>query len=197
LTEKVVYYDIRSELWKKSWEISKNFKEFLCDASIEQVMRWNESLERAPDLTDEQRRRLINYNRILRVLMIVGAWCGDCSRTAPYLMKIAEAAGKKVDFRIIDRDAYPKLKDEIRIVGGSRVPSTIFITEDWFEAGRFGDRTLTVYRNKMAREVGRGVDQGILNTKSRERELSEWVDQFERILIMLRVAPALREKYGD
>jgi thiol-disulfide isomerase/thioredoxin len=197
MTEKPAYYDIRSELWISSWEAAKSSNDFLLGAPIEQITKWGESFDRAPELTEEQVRRLTGYNRILHVLMVGGTWCGDCSRTAPYLMKITEAAGEKVNFRIIDRDASPKLKDEIRIMGGPRVPVVIFLTEDWLEAGRFSDRTLTVYRSKMAREVGRGVDQGVLSPQARERELSEWVDLFERILIMLRVAPALRKKYGD
>lgn len=197
MTEKSAYYDIRSELWITSWEAAKSSSDFLLGATIEQVTKWSESFDRAPELTDEQGRRLKSYNRILHVLMVGGTWCGDCSRTAPYLMKITEAAGEKVDFRIIDRDASTKLKDEIRIMGGPRVPVVIFLTEDWLEASRFSDRTLTVYRSKMAREVGRGIDQGVLSPQARERELLEWVDLFERILIMLRVAPALRKKYGD
>ena len=197
MTEKPAYYDIRSELWKTCWEVAKSYNDFLLDASIEQAAKWRESFDRAPNLSEEQVKRLTGYNRILHVLMVGGTWCGDCSRTAPYLIKIAEAAGEKVNLRIIDRDASPELKDEIKIMGGPRVPVVIFITEDWLEAGRFSDRTLTVYRSKMAREVGRGVDQGVLSPQARERELSEWVDVFERILIMVRVAPALRKKYGD
>jgi thiol-disulfide isomerase/thioredoxin len=197
MNEKPAYYDTRSELWKTSWEVAKNYNNFMEGAPKEHITKWSESLERAPLLTEEQRNRLSGINRILHILMVGGIWCGDCSRTAPYIMKIVEAAGEKVDFRIIDRDASEKLKDEIRIMGGPRVPAVIFLTEDWLEAGRFSDRTLTVYRSKMAREVGRGIEQGILSPQARERELSEWVDVVERILIMLRVAPALRKKYGD
>ena len=49
----------------------------------------------------------------------------------------------------------------------------------------------------MAREIGRGVDQGILSPAARQAEHCEWVDAIERALIILRTAPALRKRYND
>jgi len=197
MSEKPTYYDIRSELWEKSWFSAKSYNEFLTGASVNHVTRWNESFERTPDLKQDQVEKLVGYNRTLKVLMVAGVWCMDCSRTAPYLHKIINIIGKKAELRIIDRDAIQALKDEIHVMGAARVPCVIFLSEDWFEVGRFSDRSLSIYRSKMAREVGLGIDQGILSPQSREKELSEWMEIFERILIILRLAPALRKKYGD
>ena len=99
--------------------------------------------------------------------------------------------------RFIERDASEELQDELRILGALRVPMVVFLSEDFWEVGRFGERTLSVYRSKAAREVGRGSDSGILSPKAREKELAEWVDIFERVLFMLRLAPPLRRRHGD
>ncbi|MBM3292507.1 hypothetical protein FJY84_07495 [Candidatus Bathyarchaeota archaeon] len=197
MSDRPAYYDLKSDLWKKGWENAKEYDEFLSQAPSEHQARWNQSLERSPHLTDDQKSRLEGYNRVLRILLVGGSWCMDCSRSGPFLKLIAEACGPKVEFRLIDRDAMPELRDELRIMGAPRVPTILFINEDWFEAGRFSDRTLSVYRSKMAREVGLGQDKGILTPQAREGELAEWVDIVERLLIMQRVAPALRKKYND
>ena len=197
MSEKPTYYDIRAGLWEKSWDLAKSYNEFLIGASSDHIARWNETFERTPDLMQDQVEKLIGYDRTIKVLMVAGVWCMDCSRTAPYLKKIINAIGNKAELRIIDRDTIQMLKDEIHVMGAPRVPCVIFLSEDWFELGRFSDRTLSVYRSKMAREVGRGIVQGILSPQSRERELSEWVEIVERILIMLRLAPMLRKRYGD
>jgi len=73
----------------------------------------------------------------------------------------------------------------------------VFLSEDWWEVGRFGDRMLTVYRAKAAREIGRAYRAGILTPNALAAELAEWVDIFERMQIMLRLSPPLRRRHGD
>jgi hypothetical protein len=77
------------------------------------------------------------------------------------------------------------------------VPIVVFLSEDFWEIARFGERTLSVYRAKASRDIGREFDAGILSPKARERELADWVETFERTLIMLRLSPPLRRRYGD
>jgi thiol-disulfide isomerase/thioredoxin len=195
--EKPVYYDIRAELWKRSWEAAKPLSEFLVGVPHDQAQRWIESAERVPKLTADQKARLQGYNRTIRVLMEGASWCLDCTRVTPYLKAIMNAMGEKAELRIIDRDASPDLRDELKIMGAPRVPRVVILSEDWFEVDRLGDRSLSVYRSRMAREIGRGEDHGVLSPTARQTELSEWVDAFERTLIILRTAPALRERYND
>ena len=197
MSEKPAYYDLKADLWKKGWENATNYEDFLSSAPLDHQNRWNESLKRSSELTVQQKERLEGYNRVLRILLVGGTWCMDCSRSGPYLKKIADVCGSKVELRFIDRDTLPDLRDELRIMGAPRVPSVLFLNEEWFEAGRFSDRRLSVYRSKMAREVGVGKDKGILSPQARETELAEWVDIIERLLIMQRVAPSLRKKYND
>ena len=197
MAEKPAYYDNRSEFWKSHWQRAVGYEDFLVCAKPEEAARWGEAYARTPDLTPEDQARVKGYNREVNILLYAGAWCPDCARTGPNLQRLAEAAGEKVKLRVIDRDASRELKEELRILGATRVPVAIFLTEDFWEIVRVGDRTLSVYRSKMAREIGRGVDQGILSPEARRRELDEWLDTLERVLIMARLAPVLRKRHGD
>ena len=191
------YYDKRSDFWKRHFSIAYDYDSFINLGKPEEISQWRDRAERTPELTTEQKTRLQNYNRELNVLVYAGTWCGDCSRQAPMLKKIAEAAGNKVNLRFIERETSKELQDELRIVGGLRVPIIVFLTEDFWELGRFGERLLHVYRSKAAREIGRGIDEGVLSPKALEKEMSEWVDIFERMLLMVRLSPPLRRRHGD
>ena len=195
--EKPAYHDIRADLWRRNWEVAKPLGEFLVSAPQDQAQRWAESAERVPELTAEQRARLQGYNRPMRVLLEGATWCLDCARITPYLKAIIGAVGEKAELRLIDRDASPELRDELKIMGAPRVPRVVILSEDWFEVDRLGDRSLSVYRSRMAREIGRGEDHGVLSPVARQVELAEWVDAIERTLIILRTAPAFRKRYGD
>jgi len=197
MSGKPTYYDKRSEFWKGYWEMASEYEAYLQDSDPEKVPRWRDSEGRIPELTAEQLERLQGYDRELNVLFYCGVWCGDCSRQGPMLKKIADACGDKVSVRFIERDASEELQDELRILGALRVPVVVFLSEDFWEVGRFGERTLSVYRSKAAREIGRGADAGILAPNARERELADWVDIFERVLIMLRLSPPLRRRHRD
>jgi len=191
------YYDKRGEFWRKHFEAGLELESFIKSGKPEEVVNWRERAERIPDLTPEQRARLEGYDRELNILMYAGTWCGDCSRQAPMLKKIADAAGDKVKLRLVERESSKELQDELRLVGGLRVPVVVFLTEDFWEVGRFGERLLHVYRSKAAREIGRGSDEGVLSPGALEKEMSDWLNIFERMLLMVRLSPPLRKRHGD
>jgi thiol-disulfide isomerase/thioredoxin len=197
LAEKLAYYDTKVDIWKRGWERAQSIETFLMKAKEDESKRWIESTDRAPLLTEEQRTRLNDYNRNVKLLVVGATWCLDCARVLPYLRAIVDAIGQKAEIRLIDRDAYPELRDELRIMGAPRVPRVLILSEDWFEVDRLGDRSLSTYRSRMAREIGRGVDHGVLSPRARQLEMAEWVDAIERCLIILRTAPVLRKRYND
>jgi hypothetical protein len=197
MTGKPAYYDVRSDFWRRHWEMAQDYDAFIDGVDPMLAERWRERAERTPEPTEEQLGRLQGYNRELNVLVYAGAWCGDCARTCPMLKRIADACGDKVTVRVIARAASEELQDELRILGALRVPVVVFLSEDFFEINREGDRTLSVYRAKAAREVGREFDAGILTPKALSAEFDKWVDIFEKALIMLRLAPFYRKQYDD
>lgn len=197
MDEKPAYYDIRGSFWRRHFEMASDYEVFLKGSDPELVKRWIDSAKRTPSLTKNQLERLGGYDRVMNVLMYGGVWCGDCARIGPMLKAISDACGERVHLRVIDRETSKELQDELRILGALRVPVVVFLSEDFWEVGRFGDRMLSVYRAKAAREIGKAFKAGILAPGALVSELGEWVDIFERMLIMLRLSPPLRRRYGD
>jgi thiol-disulfide isomerase/thioredoxin len=197
MVEKPVYYDVRSDFWKRHYEAAQDYGTWLSSSDPEMAQLWVDTEKRVPPLTPEQVERLEGYDREMNVLVYAGIWCGDCSRVGAMFRQIVEACGEKVNVRFIDREASVELKEELRIVGATRVPILVFLSEDFWEVGRFGERMLTVYRAKAAREIGRDYRGGILSPRALFDEQNEWVDIFERMLIMLRLSPPLRRRHGD
>ncbi|MBD3205007.1 hypothetical protein GF319_01535 [Candidatus Bathyarchaeota archaeon] len=197
MADKTTYYDKRSDFWMKYWDQAKPYDEYLAGHEESLTERWYETIERLPELETEQLERLQGYNRELNIFMYAGVWCGDCSRQGPMLKKIKDAIGLDANLRVIDRESSEELQDELRILGALRVPVVVFLSEDFWEVGRFGDRMLTVYRAKAARQLGREFDAGILTPRALTNEMAEWVYIVERMLIMLRLSPPLRRKYND
>jgi hypothetical protein len=192
MTDKPEYFDIRSDFWKNAFETAMEYERYLDQSPAALAQRWRDKAEAIPPLEDEQRARLQGYQRTLRVLMVCGAWCGDCMRQGPMVKRLVDACDGGVELRVMDRDANPEVRDELRILGAMRVPVVVFLTEDFFEVGRFGDQMLSTYRQMAARALGRDMPPDDSTT-----ELSEWLDIFERMLIMTRMSPFLRRRHGD
>jgi thiol-disulfide isomerase/thioredoxin len=206
MTDKPKYRDKRTALWREHFDLALPYEEYIELGDAAHAAKWTKMAAALPALTKEQAARLQGRNRRLNVLVYSGIWCGDCVRQGPMIQKIADAAGSgadaaetAVEVRFIERDASEELQDELRILGALRVPVVVFLSEDFFEVGRFGDRLLAVYRRKAERETGAACDAGLVAPESGElaAEQAEWVDIFERMLLMLRLAPPLRERYGD
>jgi thiol-disulfide isomerase/thioredoxin len=199
MTDKPKYYDRRSDFWKGHFESARPYADYLDASPSDKAEKWRSMEEQIPGLTEEQTERLADHHRTLNVLVYSGVWCGDCVRQGPMLREVADAAGDGVDLRFVERDTSEELQDELRILGALRVPVVVFLTEDFHEIGRFGDRLLTVYRAKAERELGPACSTGLVAPPPDElaAEMGEWVDIFERMLLMARLSPPLRERYGD
>lgn len=197
------YHDPRSDFWQRCFDQAHDYDTYLADSPDKHSERWVNMAKELPALTDEQVGRLRGYNRKLNVLVSSGVWCGDCVRQVPMHKQIVDAANAdgdgNVKLRIIDRDADEQLREELRIVGAMRVPMVVFLSEDFWEVQREGDRSLTAYRLKAEREVGAACALGIIAPPPDElaAEQAEWVDAFEQALLKLRLSPPLREQYGD
>lgn len=150
-------------------------------------------------LTDPQRALLSNFSRHMQVLVISGIWCGDCSAQGPMLAAIAEANPKIIDLRWVDRDEQPALADAVRICGGARVPTVIFMAEDFEFVSLLGDRTLSRYRALAARQLGPScpVPGAAHDADEHAATLQDWIDEFERVHLLLRLSPRLRAMHGD
>ncbi|MBX7105860.1 MAG: thioredoxin family protein [Gemmataceae bacterium] len=149
-------------------------------------------------LSDEQRALLGKFTRETHVLVLAGAWCGDCVRQCPIFSHFAEAA-PALKVRYLDRDDHADAQTELLVNGGKRVPVVVFFSEDGHEVARFGDRTLAAYRAMMEQHTGASCASGVVSRGDPllKQATQDWLDQFERVQWILRLSPRLRQKHGD
>ncbi len=164
----------------------------------EQQRRWNQVYE-AARLTQLQRQLVAGFVRRMKILVFSGIWCGDCIEQCPLIERIAEANPAKIDLRFIERPREGELIPELRINGGNRVPLVVFLSEDDQWCATAGDRTVHRYRAIAVRKLGAHCPTGIVPPEKEELEatLSDWLAEVERVQLMLRLTPRLREKYQD
>ncbi|HGJ67103.1 TPA: thioredoxin family protein [bacterium] len=191
------YWDLNQDFFKSKFDQGLSYKEFMEASKEHEQARWQAVYDRI-NLTNEQRKLLAGFKRKMNVLCMTGAFCGDCVRQCPIMQRIAEASDM-IDLRFLDRDSNPDLSEHLRILGGARVPVVVFLSEDFLEFARFGDRTLSTYRKMAIEQIGSACSTGIVPPA--EEELAtltqEWVDIFERPQLALRLSPMLRQRYGD
>ena len=166
-------------------------------ATPEQRRRWD-GVHSAVQLLPEQTALLAGFERQMTVVCLTGAWCGDCVNQCP-IFDHFEQASPRIAIRYFDRDENPDLRDELKICGGARVPVLVFLSEDGQEVGRYGDRTLSRYRQIAKEQLGPSCPTGIVvpDGPMLTAVVHDWLDEFERAQLILRTSPRLRQLHGD
>jgi hypothetical protein len=176
------------------------YQEFLAKyGTDEHRRRWGEVHVRVV-LSPEQRELLSGFKRQIKLLVMAGAWCGDCVQQCPIFEHFAAAApAGNIVTRYVDRDADAGLQAELAICGAARVPSVLFLNEDDQPIGRYGDRTLSKYRQMAADQLGPSCPTGIVPPKQSllDAVTQDWLNEFERLQLMVRTSPRLRQKHND
>ena len=148
-------------------------------------------------LNSAQRELLAGFTREMKVLCLTGAWCGDCVNQCPIFDHFAQAS-PKIQMLYFDRDAHPDLGSALSVCGGARVPVVLFLSEDNQQVGFYGDRTLSKYRVMASTLGGAACSTGIAEPQDLERAVvQDWLNEFERIQLILRTSARLRKKHGD
>jgi thiol-disulfide isomerase/thioredoxin len=148
-------------------------------------------------LTGEQRSLLGAFQRVTNVLCLAGTWCGDCVNQCPIFEHFA-AAAPVLRIRYLDRDEHADVQQELRINGGNRVPVVVFFSEDGQEVARYGERTLTKYRQMMRDKAGDSCPTGLSTPHDLlAGVVQDWLNEFERVQWLLRLSPRLRQIHGD
>jgi thiol-disulfide isomerase/thioredoxin len=174
------------------------YETYVRTGTQEQQKRWQQVYE-STHLTASQTNLIHGFVRKMNVLVVSGIWCGDCVQQCPLLEKIALANGDKIALRFVDRDQHKELSSQLRINGGDRVPVALFMAEDYELCSIFGERTLSRYRAITLRQLGTACEIAIAPPDRDElgATLQDWVNEFERIQLMLRISPRLRQRHGD
>jgi hypothetical protein len=64
---------------------------------------------------------------------------------------------------------------------------------------RFGERTLSKYRQMVADQVGASCPTGLVTHGDTlfQQVTQDWLNEFERVQWLLRLSPRLRQKHRD
>jgi thiol-disulfide isomerase/thioredoxin len=158
-----------------------------------QKQRWQQVFHEVK-LTAAQRDLLGSFVRPMNVLCLAGAWCGDCIAQCPIFEHFAQAS-PVIHVRYLDRDDHADVQRFLQINGGNRIPVAVFFSEDGFEVARYGERTLSKYRQSIHDGLGQGVPTAPGTLLAQVTQ--DWLNEFERIQWLLRLSPRLRQTHGD
>ena len=174
------------------------YNRYLQTGTDEQRRRWTQVYE-AAHLTEAQMQLVGGFVREIKILVFSGIWCGDCVQQCPLIYRIAEGNPAKIDLRFVERPKESELPPELRINAGSRVPVVIFLSEENEWCATAGDRTINRYRAIARSKLGPLCPTGIVAPDKDEIDatLSDWLNEVERVQLMLRLTPRLRQKYQD
>lgn len=183
---------------KSHFDRALPYSKYIATGKPAQQQAFHEVYERA-HLEPAQAELLSGFTRDIKILVSSGVWCGDCVHQVPLLARIAEGNPKRIDLRIADRDEHKDLADRIMINQGHRVPVAIFMAEDFEFVSLLGDRTLTRYRAVAMRNLGPAcpLPGAPLPDGELAATLEDWLDETERVHLILRLSTRLREKHGD
>lgn len=166
--------------WSNVFAEALSYGEFLdSHANQSQRERWDAMHARFA-LTPAQQGLLNAFTRRMPVICLTGAWCGDCINQCPVFDHLAQAA-PVIELRFLDRDALPAVREELMINGGARVPVVVFLSEDWQEVSRYGERTLSIYRKLAADQLGPSCPTGLVppTNEALATITAEWLAEFE------------------
>jgi hypothetical protein len=184
--------------WQGIFQSALPYREFLEKHGTEtHRTRWAAVYEKV-HLTDEQRLLIGGFVRDMHLVVLTGAWCGDCVNQCPSMQRIAEASSK-IHLRFLDREANTELRESLAINLGYRVPVLVTLSEDFSEVSRYGERTLSVYRRMAAERLGPACPVGVRPPEGDHLAAitQDWLNEIERAQLLLRLSPRLRERHGD
>lgn len=188
---------MKPDYLKQKHEAGLAYSDYLATGAPDKQENWTKIYDQMT-LTDAQVALLGSFKRKMNVIGLSGVWCGDCVAQGPLIQRIAEGSDM-IDLRWLDRDEHIDLQQQVSINAGNRVPVLIFCAEDYEPVFWFGDRTLTRYRAMAAKQLGGACplpgapvpDDELAGT------LQDWLDQFERAQLLLRLSGRLRQLHGD
>lgn len=174
------------------------YDRYVASGSPAHQPRWRD-MESRIALNPVQTILLQGFVRRVTVLVVSGTWCGDCVAQCPMFRAFERASPERVAVRFVDRDLHAELRDRVEICGGHRVPVFIFMNEDFEFVSLMGDRSLTRYRALAAKQLGPScpVPGAPIPPDELAGTIQDWLDELERVHLLCRLSPRLRQKHGD
>ncbi len=188
---------VEMSLLRNHFSTGLSYERYVATGKPEQQDSWHGSRTRVT-LSDSQKALLRSFVREVNVLVISGTWCGDCVHQVPMIDAIAkESSVLRVAY--CDRDKHLELSNRVKICGGNRVPTVLFMNEDFDFLSLYGDKSLARLRATAAKSLGAAcaVPGALMGADEAAATLQDWVDQFERAHLIARLSTKLRERHGD
>lgn len=188
---------LTADILKSHFDAALPYADYVRTGTPDQQAKWGAIHQRAK-LTPAQRELVGAFGRDMKVLVSSGLWCGDCVQQCPLIARIAEAS-PRIDLRFVDRDKHADLARRIMICQGLRVPTAIFMAEDHEFMSLLGDRTLARCRAVAQKYLGPvcPLPGAPIGDDEMAATMQDWVNEFERVHLMLRLSARLREMHGD
>jgi thiol-disulfide isomerase/thioredoxin len=180
----------------RKFEAAVPYDRYVATGTPEQQRRWQQ-FHQTVRLTDAQRQLLGSFTRQTKVLVVSGIWCGDCVQQCPFLDHIAAANPAKLDVRFVDRDEHKDLSGHSRPTAATGCRSRC----SWPRTSSCAARSATG-RSRVpgaGPEAARGVvfDRLVRPRRRRGgRHAPGWVNEFERVQLMLRLSARLGRSTG-
>jgi len=189
---------ISNELLRTTFEAGLPYQDYVSTGTPDQLRNWK-AFHDVAGINDAQRTLLAGFKRRMNVVVSSGMWCGDCVQQCPFFDHIERTNPGVIRVRFVDRDEHAGFANSIKICGGMRVPVVVFANEDFDFVSLLGDRTLTRYRAIAARQLGPSCPMPGAAVPADEvaATLTDWVEEFERVQLLLRLSTKLRERHGD
>lgn len=189
---------LNNEILRSHFDLALPYDRYLATGKDHERTNWS-AFRSGVYLTTAQRELIGGFVRRINVLCISGMWCGDCVQQCPMFDAIAQANAGAIDLRFVDRDEHLELAEQVRICSGLRVPGVVFMNEDFDFVALAGDRTLARYRALAGRVLGAACPRPGAPVPPDEvaATLQDWVDEFERVHLLLRLSSKLRQRHGD
>lgn len=185
------------DTFKKSFDAGRAYAEYIRTGQAHQQEAWIQVHTRV-QVTPPQAEVLQGFTRRLNVLVLSGMWCGDCAQQCPIFDHFARTA-TTMDLRFVDRDEHRDLSDMVKIAGGNRVPTVLFANEDFEFCGLSGDKSLSRLRAQAAKALGAAcpVPGAPIGADELAAGVQDWLNDFERAHLLVRLSPKLRQRHGD
>ncbi len=174
---------------RSKFEAGLNYAQYLASGSPDQQANWVRAHGRV-HLKEDQRSLISGFQRQIHVLATSGLWCGDCAAQVPMLDHIARASSR-IALRVLDRDEHLDLSEQVMICGGLRVPTVLFLNEDFEFIAIHGDKSLSRLRAKAAKALGAScpLPGAGVDADEAAATLMDWVREFEYAHLVTRWAP--------
>lgn len=193
---------MNADFLKTKFHAGHAYADYLQTGTDAQREGW-EKIGTQVTLTDAQTAMLAACKRDMKLIVVSGIWCGDCVRQGPMIQAIADAYGKdtdaKCEVRWLDRDEHMDAQEQVTINAGNRVPVVIFAAEDFEPVGWAGDKLLNRYRIMAKQQLGANcpLPGAAVPQDELDCEIADWVDEFERVALLLRLSGRMRKMHND